>query len=486
MSATVNCPQCNTSLEMPDELPAGKRLQCPDCGAAFAPPRAADRAAAMKAAPGRADSRPGAGPRHRSRYEDDGDDRDREPSRGRGGSAALLIGVGVVALVLLCGGGLAAIGFMRAVEADSVPQPMPPPVAVKQPMVVQGPMGAGGPGMAPMAPGGGMAGGGMMGGPMQPMPRLGDLAPDIAGVDLDGKPMKLSDLKGKVVYLDFWGEWCPHCRTMYAYQNHLINRMNGKDFVLVGVNSDVTKEEAQAAVKNNKLAWRSWHDGGGQWQQGPIAQRYGVTGYPTSFLIDKNGIVRKQHVGVTADLVLDREVDEVMAAGEQRPPNAQPRWQPGSNAFAQLGEEVAVGPYRVRPPKDYILEKLPAEAGGETYRWKGPAPPDRAAPVFEVSLSPAPPARDLEALLEKEVQAIPAPRRLGFSCGLAERGEVNGLIFVRARWSIHERPQKWAGSGVIYLAFDRDRLVRMSYREIMPSPGGPLDSAPLTLHREAK
>src|SRR5262245_24711685 len=108
MSATVTCPECKAPLEAPDELPAGKRPQCPECGAAFTPSRAADRADGLKAAQGRAESRAAgsatATRSRRPRYEDDDHEPPRE--RGRGGYVALLVGVGVLALFLLCMGGV--------------------------------------------------------------------------------------------------------------------------------------------------------------------------------------------------------------------------------------------------------------------------------------------------------------------------------------------------------------------------------------------
>jgi peroxiredoxin len=490
MLATVNCPQCHAALEMPDELPAGKRLQCPDCGAAFTPPRTTDRTSGLKAAQNGAESRgaaAAAGPRRRPHPDDEDDDRELPRHRTKGGSIVLLAGVLLIALVALGVGGMVVVGFLQMARSEAVEaaQPMPPPA----PVVVAGPVGPGMAPMAPMAPVGPGMGGGMMGGMAaapQPMPKPGAPAPEIQGTDLDGKPMKLSDCKGKVVFLDFWGEWCPHCRTMYNYQNQLINRMKGRDFVLLGVNSDDNEEIARAVVKNNNLGWRSWHDGGGPVKAGPIAQSYGVADFPTSFIIDRNGVVQKVHVGVTAEVLLDRNVDEVMAAGENRPAGAPPRWQPGSVGFGQLGDEVAVGAYRVRPPKGYFQDKRPPEVGREVYRWEGPAPPGGNPPVFEVSLSPSPPERDLRALLEKELEVIPGPRRLGWNCGPAERGELNGLVFLRAQWSIQEQAQKWTGAGVIYLGLDGNTLVRISCRDFMPKSGGPLDAAPLTFHRAAQ
>ena len=66
--------------------------------------------------------------------------------------------------------------------------------------------------------------------PVQQQRRLqvGETAPEIEGNDLDGKAMKLSDFRGKVVVLDFWGDWCPFCKAAYTYQRQLVRRMEGR------------------------------------------------------------------------------------------------------------------------------------------------------------------------------------------------------------------------------------------------------------------
>src|SRR5439155_5830558 len=124
-----------------------------------------------------------------------------------------------------------------------------------------------------------------------------------------------------------------------------------------------------------------------------------------------------------------------LALDEKRPAGAPPVWRPGSTAFSQLGDEVAVGGYLIRPPANYTREKAEPQAGTETYRWKGPKRPDGTAPVFEVALGPAPPAdQKLEDVLEKELEGI-TTKRLGWTCSAPERGEIKGLIFTRTHWN---------------------------------------------------
>jgi peroxiredoxin len=435
MSATVNCPECNAPLEVPDKLPAGKRLGCPDCGKTFLPNGSAVR-------PRQAPRRP--------RYDDDYDDRPVPRERGSGATVAILIGILVV--MLLVGGIATAFVLSLTRETDEVfaataaPAPAFPP---------------------PQGPGNFQPGGPMQGGNLPPAPGVGQPAPEIEGTDLDGKPMKLSDFKGKVVYLDFWGEWCPWCQRMYDYQNRLVARMRDRDFVLLGVNSDGNLQMAQTAVKSHKLAWRSWFDG----QNGGIASRYGITAFPTTYLIGKDGLVKKKHEGFAQAAEMDKEVDEVMGDAKS-----------GGPAPAPLGDEATAGAYRVRPPKGYVAENVGAQKGQETYRWKSPD----GGSVFEVTLAPAPAEKKLEALLEQDLGTLPGSRGLGWGCSPAERVAVSGITFVRTRWSLQEQPQKWKAAGVVYLGLDGDRLIRLSFREPSLNAASPGDEAAKSFHRAPK
>ena len=120
---------------------------------------------------------------------------------------------------------------------------------------------------------------------------VGDLAPDIIGQDLDGSDFKLSDYRGKVVMLDFWGQWCPPCRRMYPYERELVRRMTGLPFALLGVNSDRDLDVAKASVRDEKLPWRNFWNGP-EGTAGPIAKLYNVSEWPTVYLIDADGVIR--------------------------------------------------------------------------------------------------------------------------------------------------------------------------------------------------
>jgi thiol-disulfide isomerase/thioredoxin len=144
------------------------------------------------------------------------------------------------------------------------------------------------------------------------------MAPDIQGDDLDGKFFKLSDQRGKIVFLDFWADWCPHCRNSYPYQKRLAKRLEKEPFVLLGINSDFDRAEARQAARNKQLTWRSWWDS--PQLNTPIGGRWGVVGIPTTFLIDPQGVIRYRFPGAQPDHVLDQAVDELLGEVKKEKP----------------------------------------------------------------------------------------------------------------------------------------------------------------------
>lgn len=140
---------------------------------------------------------------------------------------------------------------------------------------------------------------------------LGKNAPEIDGEDGDGKSFKLSDYKGKVVIVDFWGHWCGPCRAAYPHNRELIKRFEGKPFALLGVNSDKDKDALKKTMAKEENSWRFWFDGGST--RGPIATKYNVQGWPTFYVVDHKGVIRMRSVGSPDHAELDKLLEELVA-----------------------------------------------------------------------------------------------------------------------------------------------------------------------------
>ena len=102
---------------------------------------------------------------------------------------------------------------------------------------------------------------------------------------------------------------------MYPHERSLVTRMDGRPFVMLGVDSDDHPETLRSAQARADLNWRSFFDGG--FTEGPIATRWGITRWPTSFVIDHRGVIRLRHVGVTdLDDLVERLVGEAERAAD--------------------------------------------------------------------------------------------------------------------------------------------------------------------------
>jgi thiol-disulfide isomerase/thioredoxin len=119
-------------------------------------------------------------------------------------------------------------------------------------------------------------------------------APDVSVVSLsNGTPLKLSDLKGKVVLLNFWATWCPPCREEIPSMMKLNSLMSGKPFQMVAVSIDEGGKPAiESFFKETGFLLPTYID-----ESGASAKSYGITGVPESFIIDKQGLLVKKIIG---------------------------------------------------------------------------------------------------------------------------------------------------------------------------------------------
>jgi len=121
-------------------------------------------------------------------------------------------------------------------------------------------------------------------------------APMITVNSLNGKPLNLSDLKGKVVLLNFWATWCPPCREEIPSMMKLNSAMAGKQFQMVAVSIDEGGVPAiESFFKTSGFSLPAYTD-----PDNRAAKEYGITGVPETYVINKSGILIKKVIGPMA------------------------------------------------------------------------------------------------------------------------------------------------------------------------------------------
>ncbi|WP_070137336.1 TlpA disulfide reductase family protein [Crocinitomix algicola] len=117
-----------------------------------------------------------------------------------------------------------------------------------------------------------------------------DIAPEIIGNGVNGEIRKLSDLRGKVVLIDFWASWCGPCRRENPNVVRVYNEYKDKGFEIFSVSLDKEKDAWQKAIQADNLVWDNHVSDLNGWQSA-AAVDYSVNAIPATFLIDENGKV---------------------------------------------------------------------------------------------------------------------------------------------------------------------------------------------------
>ena len=118
-------------------------------------------------------------------------------------------------------------------------------------------------------------------------PTIGDMAPEITMNDVDDKPFSLSQLRGKYVLIDFWASWCGPCRGENPNVVAAYNQYKDKNFTVLGVSLDKSKQAWLDAIKEDHLTWKQISDL--KYWSSAAAPLYGFDGIPYNVLIDPQG-----------------------------------------------------------------------------------------------------------------------------------------------------------------------------------------------------
>jgi DsbE subfamily thiol:disulfide oxidoreductase len=130
-------------------------------------------------------------------------------------------------------------------------------------------------------------------------------APDFNLNNLDGQGIRLSDLQGKVVIINFWATWCGPCRVEMPLLQERFEKYSDQ-LVVLAINSQDTVENATEFVQEFDLTFDILLD-----SKGEVHQKYFVRGFPTTFLVDSEGVLRIQHVGILNGKQIDGFLEDL-------------------------------------------------------------------------------------------------------------------------------------------------------------------------------
>jgi peroxiredoxin len=133
----------------------------------------------------------------------------------------------------------------------------------------------------------------LLGGPAANAVKEGEAAPDFTAASLTGgQNVSLSEHRGKLVFLDFWASWCPPCLTALPQLNELNKTFAASDLQMLAVNVDENPDKARRFLAKHPVDYPNATDPGGV-----VSERFGLETMPTSYLINREGVVVYVHEG---------------------------------------------------------------------------------------------------------------------------------------------------------------------------------------------
>lgn len=138
-------------------------------------------------------------------------------------------------------------------------------------------------------------------------PVVGHLAPDFSLVTLTGEEVTLSDFRGRQpVVLNFWATWCPPCRAEIPFFQSASRKYNGQVAVL-GIDDGEPRATVAPFVTEMGMTYPVPLD-----EESVVSRRYRVNSLPSTFFIDRDGVVQQVHIGIINQAVLEAQIEALL------------------------------------------------------------------------------------------------------------------------------------------------------------------------------
>ncbi len=144
--------------------------------------------------------------------------------------------------------------------------------------------------------------------PQKVGPQVGKIAPNFSLENLDGNEIELLNGSQQPILINFWATWCPPCvAEMATIQQYYVE--SGRSFRVLAVNADEPPKDVQRFANEHGLSFDILLDPGGH-----VQELYRLRGYPTSFILDGDGVIMREHVGLLTESKLRNYLSEVGVA----------------------------------------------------------------------------------------------------------------------------------------------------------------------------
>ncbi len=138
---------------------------------------------------------------------------------------------------------------------------------------------------------------------------IGEKAPDFTLPNLDGESVSLTDFEGRPMLINFWNTGCPPCREEMPYLQEVYDERQGSELVMLTINIGQNAATVKSFLHDNNLSLPVLLD-----TDAAVTQRYGMPGIPTTFFIDRDGILRVKVIGGFPNkTVIDSRLSEIMS-----------------------------------------------------------------------------------------------------------------------------------------------------------------------------
>ncbi|MBI2329207.1 MAG: redoxin family protein [Chloroflexi bacterium] len=142
---------------------------------------------------------------------------------------------------------------------------------------------------------------------LPPAPRVGRLAPDFTLTNLEGNSLTLSDLRGKAVFINFWATWCPPCRAEMPEIEAVYQQYKNKNVVVIGVDLYEDESLVRQYVERGGFSWTFVIDSNGE-----VTKNYAITAIPTSFFLDKEGVIQAVNIGAMTEKAMASQLAKAL------------------------------------------------------------------------------------------------------------------------------------------------------------------------------